>query len=375
MIEDCLPGDVVSAENELGIDDTPVFQFAKASECSPSLLREINSFLETQVTSHPFQLPEWSGGADSARVAVIRRQGRLQWYAQCGVLYPAGRVLRPIRALMVNRGPICDDLELMEIGLRQLVAESRKGRMTYVEIAPEWTGAFAESASNMLARNGWQALPGARSSLRLDLTSDRERLFAGFRKGTRYEIRRAEREGMKVTIARDETDCRDFVRLYASMLNRKQIQGEDPDFLLRHLRWLVADQGRGSLFLAWEDGILRGGAAIFRSGMRCWYVWGASSKESKLSAGHLLQWHAIQWAKGQGCLEYDFGGFRESMSTGPALFKRGFCDRVVHFLPPHRNVVSVGRYRMLNFLSGVRRSLWPRPSSTAAKRDGDHPQS
>ena len=246
--------------------------------------------------------------------------------------------------------------------------------MAYVEIAPEWTGAFAESAKTVLARNGWQALPGARSSLRLDLGPVLEDLFASFRKATRYEIRRAEREGIKVTIAHDEPDCRDFVRLYATMLSQKKILGEDPDFLSRVLRWLAADQRRGGLFLAREDGILRGGAAIFRSGMRCWYVWGATSKEGRLSAGHLLQWHAIQWAREQGCLEYDFGGFREGMTTGPALFKRGFCDRVVHFLPPHRYVVSEGRYRMLNVIFGVRRSLLRRPTPTAVNAVNQDPK-
>ena len=294
----------------------------------------------------------WSAGD------IARRQGQLQWYAHCGVLYPAGRVLRPIRALRVNRGPICDDLELMEIGLRQLVAESRKRRIAYVEIAPEWTGDFAESASTVLAQNGWQALPGARSSLRLDLNPDLEHLFASFRKTTRNSIRQAEGGGIKVTIAHDETDCRDFVRLYATMFSQKRIHGDDSDFVFRKLRWLVADQGRGGLFLAWEDGILRGGAAIFRSGIRCWYVWGATSKDGNRSSGHLLQWQAIQWAKEQGCLEYDFGGVREGIKTGPALFKTGFCDRVVHFLPPHRHVVSEGRYRILNVVSGVRRRLW-----------------
>ena len=349
---------MVPTDDELRIDDTLDFQFVGVSRCSPLLLEEISSFLETQDTAHPFQLPQWSGGAGGARVALLRRQGQLQWYAHCGVLYPAGRVLRPIRALRVNRGPICDDLELMEIGLRQLVAESRKRRIAYVEIAPEWTGDFAESASTVLAQNGWQALPGARSSLRLDLNPDLEHLFASFRKTTRNSIRQAEGGGIKVTIAHDETDCRDFVRLYATMFSQKRIHGDDSDFVFRKLRWLVADQGRGGLFLAWEDGILRGGAAIFRSGIRCWYVWGATSKDGNRSSGHLLQWQAIQWAKEQGCLEYDFGGVREGIKTGPALFKTGFCDRVVHFLPPHRHVVSEGRYRILNVVSGVRRRLW-----------------
>jgi len=354
---------VISTDNELRIDDTLDFQLVSASRCSPLLLREISDFLDTQDTSHPYQLPQWSGG--EGHLALLRREGQLLWFAQCGMLYPVGRLLRPIRALTVNKGPICDDLELMEIGLRQLVAEGRKRRVAYVEIAPEWTGAFAEAANTVLTRNGWQALPDARSSLRLDLRPAAERLLASFRMTTRHRIRRSEGAGVEVSMARDETDCRDFVRLYATMLSQKQILGQESDFLFRQLRWLVTDHGRGGLLLARQDGTLRGGAAIIRSGLRCWSVWGATSKEGKFSAGHLLQWHAIRWAKEQGCLEYDFGGFREGMSSGPAHFKSGFSDHVVHFLPPHRYVVSEGRYRMVNFISGVRRSLQRPPVSTA----------
>lgn len=347
-----LPRQVAATGSGMRTADTVDFELVRGSQSSTALLNEISDFLDTQETSHPFQLPQWS--RSGARWALLRSQGRLGWFAQCGVLYPAGRPLPFIRALTVYRGPICDDLQQMEIGLRHLIAESRKMRVAYVDIAPEWTGAFAESARPMLARNGWQALPGVRSSLRLDLRPPSEQLLTGFRSTTRYKIRRSERAGVRVTMACDDTEFCGFIRLYLKMASEKQFTGEDADFLLHVFRWLAPNRARGGLFLAWEGGMLKGGILVVRSGVRCWYILGATTKDSKFSAGHLLHWRAIEWAKENGCLEYDFGGFREGMSTGPAYFKSGFCDRVVHFVPAHRYIVSQHRRRLAEFTSSVR---------------------
>lgn len=352
---DKAPGGVVSLRQELASADCAEFQWVSVRQCPAPLLREISDFLDSQDTSHPFQFPQWGGS--EAQLALLRREGKLRWFAQCGVLYPAGRVVRPIRALTVNRGPVCDDLELMESGLVRLADQSRKMGLAYIDILPECTGSFAASLEAALSRNGWDALPGVRSSLRLDLSPEVDQLLGNFRKVTRYEIRRAERQEVEVGMAREERDFDDFFRLYLGMAREKDFTAEDPDDLRPILRWLAKEEGRGGLLLARKDGKLLGGAMIVRSGSRCWYILGASSKEGTLSPGHLLQWRALQWAKERDCREYDFGGYREGANSGPAFFKRGFCDNVVHFPPPHRYVASQSRLRTSDLISRVRRSL------------------
>jgi hypothetical protein len=342
-----------AVDEQVQIADALDFQFVRASRCPAHMVQEIAGFLDTQNTSHPFQFPQWAG--TGTYLAFVRRQAELRWFAQCGVFYPAGRILRPIRALTLNRGPVCDDLDLAEIGLRRLVeAGSRKG-FAFIDIAPEWTGDFAESAGGILVRNGWQPLSARRSSLRMDLSPDLDRLLGNFRKVTRYEIRRAERQEVEVIMARDENDCDHWLGLYLDMAKEKQFAAEDCGHIRHVLRWLWAEARRGGLLLAHKDGRLLGGIVIVRSGVRCWYVLGATSKDDKFSVGHLLQWRAIQWAKKQGCLEYDFSGgeYREGADPGTAFFKRGFCDDVVHFLPPHRQVISGTRVRVSDLVSKV----------------------
>jgi hypothetical protein len=327
------------------------FQFVRASRCPAHIVQEITGFLDTQDTSHPFQFPQWAGAR--TYLAFVRRQAKLQWFAQCGVFYPAGRILRPIRALTLNRGPVCDDLDLAEIGLRRLVEAASREGFAFIDIAPEWTGQLAESAGGILARNGWLPRSAPRSSLRLDLSPDLDRLLGNFRKVTRYEIRRSERQEVEVIMARDEDDCDRWLGLYLDMAREKQFAAEDCGHIRHVLRWLRLEAHRGGLLLAHKDGRLLGGIVIVRAGVRCWYVLGATSKGDKFSAGHLLQWRAIQWAKEQGCLEYDFSGGenREGADPGTSFFKRGFCDDVVHFLPPHRQVIRGTSVRVSDLVS------------------------
>lgn len=331
------------------------FDLISRAECSHSLAASINEFLDTQDTSHPVQFPLWGGSG--SLLAMLRRGNQLLCFAQCGVFYPASRLLRPIRAMAVNRGPVCDDVELLKIGLRMLVKEASQRNFAYIDIIPGWTGPFGDSAMEVLRDNGWNPIPAQRKSLRLDLTPTDDSLLASFRKTTRYEIRRSEREGVEIAVANTDDQYRDFLRLYTDMAEEKHFATDGPDFLMGIFRNLAVDPNRGALFLAKHQGQLKGGVLIVRSRARSWYILGATAKEGPLNAGHLLQWKAIQWAKAKGCLEHDFGGFREDATTGPALFKRGFSDRVVHFMAPHRYILNSGLYRTSKLVSDLRISV------------------
>jgi hypothetical protein len=343
----------VAAEKALRVQPKFDFEFGKIPHCSPQTLQEINEFLDTQDTSHPFQWSQWSEG--EAFYALLRCDGCIRWYAQCGTLYPASRLLRPIRALTVNRGPVCDDFEMLETGLQHLIAEARRRKIAYIEIMPEWTGEFAQVATGVLERNGWQSIAAERGGLRLSLDRTPEQLLANFRPTTRHRIRKAEDGGVDVTIVGEEAEFSEFIELYSQLASKKQFLMESRPFLMKVFHWVASDRRRGGLFLAREAGRLTGGILVVRSSNRCCYILGATAKHSKLSAGHLLQWRAINWAKDNGCFEYDFGGFREGMTTGPAHFKSGFSNAAVLFAFPHRYVVNAARFRASEFISSVRR--------------------
>jgi Acetyltransferase (GNAT) domain len=333
------------------------FEFRTVAEPQGSgpLTNEVTDFLDTQDTAHPFQLPAWSDSAGS--FFLLERHGRIQSFAKTGFFYPVGQIVRPLRVLTLNRGPVCDDLKAIKIGFTELIQTASRMGMTYIDVLPDWTGELADSAVAFLAQTGWLPLSGGRATLRLDLAPSLDFLIRSFRSTTRYEIRRSEAAGLAVTPSCNEREFQEFLHLYGSMAQEKRFTVEKPDLLLRVFRSLAADPTRGTLLLARQGNELRGGIVIVRIGSRCWYVLGATTKDRKVSAGHLLQWHGIQWAKQIGCREYDFGGYREGSESGPGLFKRGFCDRIVRFPPAHRYVLSPARYRLLLALNRARHLL------------------
>jgi hypothetical protein len=342
------------------------FEFLKTQELAPAVHREIEAFLDRQSTSHPFQFPNWTGGQsgderENTYCAMVREQGEMRWFALCGVNYPVSKWLRPIRSLMVYRGPACDDADLILYGLGKLLEKSRELGFAYVEISPDWVDRPEWSVGSTLSREGWQLLPERRSSLRLDLAPGEDELLLSFRKATRYEIRRSEQQGMVIRSAQDEGDLQEFQRIYFEMARKKDFVALEPTDLSHILRRIMDERDRGALLLAFKETALLGGTLVVRAARRSWYVLGATTKDDRLSAGHLLQWHAIRWAKEHGCADYDFGGYREGVNTGPALFKRGFCQTVVQFSPAHRYPLDRRLCSTLDFIHKLRRKLNGRP--------------
>jgi len=348
-----------SCMNASSTQSEDLFEFFPSPECRGNVLREITEFLDSQGTSHPFQFPQW--GDERAYYALYRAGTKLRWFAQCGISFPASRVLRPIRALVVNRGPVSDDIHAQEVGLARLIEIGRQKGCAYVDIVPDWTGNFKASAEVLLQQNLWKMYGPVRTSLRLDVSASADQLLANFRKVARYEIRRCERLNIEVGAAQDEVDCQNWLRLHKKMAEAKRFTAEDGAHMMRILRWLLNEPSRGRLLLARNKGILVGGVVIVRAAARCWYLYGATSKEERFSAGHLLQWRAIQWAKKHGCREYDFGGYTEGATSGPAFFKRGFCDQVISFLPATRYVISPNRLRTSEIVARLRRKLTSSP--------------
>ena len=58
-------------------------------EMAPVLLREVEDFLDSQDTGHPFQYPHWAGSR--ARVMLIREHGKICWLGTFVVQGPLGR--------------------------------------------------------------------------------------------------------------------------------------------------------------------------------------------------------------------------------------------------------------------------------------------
>ena len=322
------------------------------NELSQPLVGEISAFLDSQETSHVFQFPQWS--VSGARFALFREGGDIRWFVTFGTHLPLGSSVPWVRALIANRGPVCDDQQMWQAASEEFIEQMRQERFTYFDAVPDWIRTAPTDPENRLRNSGWQEVGAQRTSLRLEITKSEDDIFANFRKNTRYEIRRAERIGVSVAPAAGDMDINDFLSSYARLALRKGFAAEAPDDLRSAIKWLTTADARGGLLLARFENQVYGGAVIARSGRRCWYVWGATDKQDHFNVGHILQWKALQWARSHGCDEYDFGGYTPGATSGPAWFKAGFGGKVVSFVRPHRLIIRRGCYRMFNLVLPIR---------------------
>jgi hypothetical protein len=336
-------------------------EFYSTTDLCPTLTQEIMDFLDSQDTSHLFQFPQWN--VSGAKCALLRKEGSIQWFCAFGVHTPLGASLPWMRAIIANRGPVCDDRQLWHSTTAEFIEHLRRERVTYFDAIPDWAQTLGGDDEKSFGNSKWQRLGKERSSLRLDLRKSEDEIFAAFRKNSRYEVRRAERLGISVSPASRESEIEEFLALHGRLAARKGFRTEPRNELHVAIRWLVDADSRGALLLARSEHVVYGGAVIGRCGKRCWYVWGASEKHEHFNVGHILQWKALLWAKSHNCTEYDFGGYTPDATSGPAWFKAGFGGMVVHFVPPHRRVIREGYYRAFS-LALKMKELSKRSSAT-----------
>jgi hypothetical protein len=321
------------------------------NDLSPPLVQEVEEFLDSQDTGHPFQFPQWSGRG--SKLVLLRESGRIRWAGAFGVQSPLGRAIPWIRGLAANRGPVCDDRHLWEACADELAVMLTRDGSTYFDVAPDWVLA-ADEQIDFLKSPKWCGADDQRASLRIDLLRSEDEIFGNFRETTRYKLRRAVRLGATASVASSDAEIHEFLRLYRSTADLKGFAADPPDEVRRLIRWLLEAESRGALLLARKGDTIHGGSVIVRCGKRCWYVWGANDRQENVNAGHILQWKGMQWAKSHGCSEYDFGGYTPGATSGPAWFKAGFGGRVVHFVASHRRVLRPGRNRLFSLLSRIR---------------------
>lgn len=159
----------------------------------------------------------------------------------------------------------------------------------------------------------------------LDITRDLDTLLAGMRKTTRYEIRKAEKLGVTVSVSATNDSLEPFLLLYKETARRQNFvphTGIVEEFAV------YASVGNAVCITGSVEGKAYASAVILFSGSQGIYHHGASITSS-IPVSYLVQWHAIQEAKKRGMKEYNFWGIAPENEPkhpwfGLSAFKKGF---------------------------------------------------
>ena len=196
----------------------------------------------------------------------------------------------------------------------------------------------------------------SRATIIVDLRPSEEALLASFKPKARYNIRLAQRHGVRVEPV--PLDARTVDTMYSLMASTRDRAG----FTLRSKEYfsgywrLHAAAGQGQLFFASLDGTVLAGVFATYVGARAWYKDGGSTKEhSEVMAPHLLQWEVMRRLKARGITAYDLVAVPPAGELTPAhplfglyRFKSGFSERITEFVGTWDLPIRSSRYAAWN---------------------------
>ena len=323
-------------------------------------------FAAEQPTGHLLQAWEWGTfkgeqGWTPARLAVrAPDSGRILAGAQ--VLFRAPRPGIPLRVAYVPRGPLLalDDLTAAGAALLAgLHAYCRRHQAVFLKIEPDLPA--SPRAVRTLQAAGFRPAQRVQPqrSITLDLRPEapEETLLAAMKPKTRYNIRLAQRRGVRVRRAVTLDDVRQFYDLMQVTGARDEFGLHSFDYY-RRVWELFPDTAAATerpvamLLLAdHPDGgeAPLAGLLAFAFGDEAIYMYGASADRGREHMPtYLLQWEAMRWARAHGCRRYDFWGIPDAPEAeappaeanqnvrqglwGVYRFKQGFGGQEVEYL-------------------------------------------
>lgn len=192
------------------------------------------------------------------------------------------------------------------------------------------------------------------STVTLNISDDLELVMGQLNQKGRHAIKRAERDGVIIQpVPSNDTNCRKMFNLLATTAKGSfRIRSYD----YYKMFWQrYSNAAFGQLFFAYVNGKIVAGAYVIVFGKKSTYKDGASVREHTVyGASHLLQWHAIEWAKSKGATIYDFCGTPPSDQIknpdhphyGIGRFKTSFNKEVTDYVGAYDIVVRPTQYKI-----------------------------
>jgi lipid II:glycine glycyltransferase (peptidoglycan interpeptide bridge formation enzyme) len=269
----------------------------------------------------------------------------------------------------VPRGPLWANDELLDRALLQTLRRiTRQRRAIFLRLEPNIleNAAEANRLHSFLQVSGFSPSEPVqpRSTIHLDLHPSSDDLFANFSKGHRADVRRAGRLGVTIRPGTTAADLNTFYAILEETGARQNFGNHVQAYY--EAAWRIFGDD-ACLLLAEQNGEAVAAFLVFAWGREAQYMYsGATTAGLKNGVNHLLQWHAIQWARERGCQLYDLWGIPDAFGKmlhatehdrseleqtakahplyGVYRFKKGWGGKIVRYLPAYDQVYIAPAY-------------------------------
>ena len=254
-----------------------------------------------------------------------------------------------------------------------LIEKARKLGARWVRIEPQteviramfFKQAQEEEISLVQAPHDMQP----RESFIIDITKSEETLLAAMKSKARYNVRLAEKKGVKIFMTREEKYQDVFCNLIEATAKRQHIKPH-PRAHYKQMMSLLPESLCQLMVAEYEGEILAANLMIFCGDTGTYLHGGTSDSHREVMAPILLQWECIREAKRRGCVRYDFGGvhvhsnIKNPASTidtwaGITRFKTGFSPMTEPTCFPgcYDIIIDARRYQLYDRLRLLQRGL------------------
>ncbi len=343
-------------------------QTITATEYTPEEAAWDKLLMESTATPHYMQSSAWGVSKSHSQWPISRYVA----YTSDGVV-PIQVFSRTVPGLgRLHYAPEVSGITTHNVGAitEQLKNQYGRGLVFKLELYQPYSDQLVDAMQQV----GWLKAHSVqhRNTVIVDLSGDADALLSRMKKRARYEVRLAERLGVRVEkhpVSKEKLD------LLATLMNitakRSGAFFRKNDYTSRYWN-AFAQADQGMLYFAWHDADLLAGAFVVKLGTSAWYKDGGSVRQkSNLMGPRLLQWEIMRDMQSQGVKQYDLSGIppeaeRETSSMkGLYTFKTGFAKDTAPLMPamelPFGKRYSVWpktEHQFLRFYSGFRKDFW-----------------
>jgi len=318
------------------------------------------------VVTHPLQSYEWGKFREKTGIKVIRRGLEENGKIIDGFTLTIHKVPRTkfnIGYLPKGNNPSKEVLaEIKKIGL--------ENNCIFIQLEPN-----IEKTHQSLITNHKSLIPSAhplftKYSFEIDLEKTEEELLKEFGSKTRYNIRLAEKKGVKVSEDNSEKAFKQYLELTNETTKRQGFYAHTPEY--HKNMWSVLHQSpitnhqslTAHLLVAKFENEILTTWVLFVFHDTLYYPYGASTQKHKnLMANNLVMWEAIRFGKKMGLKKFDLWG-----SLGPDAnekdswygfhkFKLGYNPRPVEFVGSYDLVIKSKVYKVYKAADKLRWNL------------------
>lgn len=266
------------------------------------------------------------------------------------------------RYLEVPGGPLLDwdNTEVKRLVFQKIREVAELEKCVFVRLRPQLKAEEISKLDGLGLKKAPMHLH-AEHTVILDLTKSEDTLLSEMRRQTRYEVRRADKLGIKTEWNDDEENFQEFHRIQVQTAERQHFVPPDLKTLLAE-REAFGDQARLYVANTEEDEPIAYGLILMDGDEAEYFEAASTDLNHKLPGAYALQWRVIRDLKELGIKRYNLWGIAPANQpkhryARVTTFKKGFGGEVVEFVPAQDLVIKPSRYLVNQAVESVRKKI------------------